>query len=561
MKGKISNIVSIFLIAAIALLLSFWSCSFESVFKNKDSINSDALSRAVNKSAMFLGNIFNDDSVPMDFAKYWNQVTPENGGKWGEVEQSRDQYSWSWQDGAYNYAKSNGIPFKAHCLVWGSQEPNWIGGLSASEQRAEVEEWIMDFGSRYNCDYIDVVNEPLHAKPSYKDAIGGDGSTGWDWVIWAFETAKQYCSGKLLINDYGILNNSSATDNYIQIINLLHDRGLIDGIGVQGHGLEGTSSSTIRSNLDKLAATGLPVFVSEYEVERSDDSQQLTIYQEQFPIFWEHSGVQGVTLWGYIEGNIWKSDAYLLHSNGTERPALTWLMEYVGGVTPTPTPTPTPTVTPTPTPTPTPTSTPTPGTPCDNPTAISIPFTQNGAGEFCWSFSSTPEYINSWNLETLTVNGVDYTNTWVSGNNLPSKINGLYYVYYRGNYRWSHAEIIGTVTPTPTPTVTPPPTPTPTITPTPTPTPTGTPTPTPGTPCDNPTAISIPFTQNGAGEFCWSFSSTPSFINSWNLAELSVNGVDFTNVWVSGSNLPAKINGLYYVYCRGNYAWSHAEIR
>jgi len=97
----------------------------------------------------------------------------------------------------------------------------------------------------------------------------------------------------------------------------------------------------------------------------------------------------------------------------------------------------------------------------------------------------------------------------------------------------------------------------------PTPTPTGTPTPTPtsGTACSNPTSISIPYTQNGAGEFCWSFSSTPNFINSRNLAELSVNGVDYTNQWVSGSNLPATINGLYYVYYRCNYRWSHVEIR
>jgi endoglucanase len=229
------------------------------------------------------------------------------------------------------------------------------------------------------------------------------------------------------------------------------------------------------------------------------------------------------------------------------------------GEGPTPTPTSTPTPTPTPTITPTPTSTPTPtaGIPCDNPTSISIPFTQDGAGEFCWSFSDTPLYINSWNLAELSINGVVYTNKWVSGSNLPAKIDGLYYVYYRGNYRWSHAEIANPMSPTPTPTSTP--TPTPTITPTPTSTPT--PTPTAGIPCDNPTSISIPFTQDGAGEFCWSFSSTPNFINSWNLAELSINGVDYTNKWVSGSNLPAKIDGLYYVYCRGNYRWSHVEIR
>lgn len=120
-----------------------------------------------------------------------------------------------------------------------------------------------------------------------------------------------------------------------------------------------------------------------------------------------------------------------------------------------------------------------------------------------------------------------------------------------------------TPTPTPTPTATPTPTPTPTPTATPSPTPTSTPspTPTPTAPCDNPASVSIPFTYDGAGEYCWLFSTVPQYINSWNLAELTINGVDYTNTWVAGSVLPAAIDGVYYVHYRGNYAWSHVEIR
>jgi hypothetical protein len=233
-----------------------------------------------------------------------------------------------------------------------------------------VEEWIQAVCQRYpDIDFIDVVNEPLHDPPCYKNALGGNGATGWDWVIWSYEKARQYCGdAELHLNDYGILNNSSNTAQYINIVNLLHTRGLIDGIGVQGHGLESTSASTIEANLDSLATTGLPIYVTEYDVDRSNDNQQLQIYQTQFPIFWEHPAVQGVTLWGYIQGQIWKTNAYLIRYNGSERPAMTWLQEYVGGQQPTPTPVPIPTATPIPTPTPapiptaTPMPTPTPGT-------------------------------------------------------------------------------------------------------------------------------------------------------------------------------------------------------
>lgn len=278
----------------------------------------------------FLGNII-ANSVPSTFGTYWNQVTPENSGKWGSVEATRNTMSWGALDAAYNYAQSRGFPFKQHTLVWGSQEPGWMGSLSASAQKAEVEEWIRLFGQRYpNTKFIDVVNEPLHAPASYRNALGGAGATGWDWVIWSFQKARQYCpNAKLLLNDYSILSDNTNTDKYVKLVNLLKSRGLIDGVGEQGHFFETTPLSTLKSNLSKLAATGVPIYISEYDVKFANDTDQLNKYKEQFPIFWTNPAVKGITLWGYIQGQIWRADAYLLRSNGTERPALKWLKTYV----------------------------------------------------------------------------------------------------------------------------------------------------------------------------------------------------------------------------------------
>lgn len=278
----------------------------------------------------FLGNIYYGSSEPRNFSLYWNQVTPENAGKWGEVERVRDRYSWDKLDSAYRYAKEHGFPFKEHTLIWGSQQPRWISSLPPDEQREEVEEWIRELCTRYpDLDMVDVVNEPLHDPPPYKDALGGDGATGWDWVVWAFRTADKYCSGVKILNDYGILNSTRNTDRMIGIARILQDHGISVAIGCQGHGLEGTTAHTIKSNLDRIAEAGFPVYITEYDVDCSDDALQLRIYQELFPVFWEHPAVRGVTLWGYVQGKIWKKNAYLLRSDGTERPALTWLMQYV----------------------------------------------------------------------------------------------------------------------------------------------------------------------------------------------------------------------------------------
>ena len=405
---------------------------------------------AAAQSTKFLGNIYYGGREPLNFSKYWNQVSPENEGKWGSVEQSRDQYNWGPLDSAYNYAKSKGYPFKHHNFVWGSQQPSWINSLSAADQRAEVEEWIHDVCARYpNLAMIDVVNEPLHDKPAYRAALGGEGSTGWDWVIWTFQTARTHCgSAKLILNDYGIINNDSATTQYITLVNLLKSRNLIDGVADEGHGFENTPLSTLRNNLNRLIATGVPFYLTEYEAAIANDSQQLQIFQQQIPLFWDNPAVAGVTLWGYVQGQHWKADGYLLHTDGSERPALTWLMNYTKNNQVTPTPiTPTP-VTPTPvtvtpiTPTPlTPTPvTPTPGSGTCSPVTrtITAPFTYDGAGTFCWQLTSAPSYINSWNLTSLKINGVDFTNRWA--NALPPAINGSWYVSYSGQYGWSHFE-------------------------------------------------------------------------------------------------------------------------
>ena len=289
-------------------------------------------------------------STDANFINYWTQLTPENAGKWGSVGTSTDTAQWSWSglDAAYNYAKNNDLIFKGHNLIWGAQQPSWISGLDSAQQISYIETWIRMVGQRYpDMDMIDVVNEPLNGhnppdggngRANYKEALGGNGATGWDWVIKSFELARKYLPNtKLLLNDYGIINSNSATTSYLQIINLLKDRGLIDGIGVQGHRfeLESADTNTIKSNLDKLGATGLPVYISEFDLGNlsntgtPDDNQQLQLYQKVFPILWKSQAVKGITFWGYIEGKTWQTTAYLVRADGTARPALLWLAQYV----------------------------------------------------------------------------------------------------------------------------------------------------------------------------------------------------------------------------------------
>ena len=286
----------------------------------------------------WVGNVIhNAFSIRSDFAQFWNQVTPENDGKWGSVESSPGVYNWTALDNDYDYSNQNGFPFKEHNLIWGSQYPSFIASLDSADLYQEIANWIKNCGQRYpEAAFCDVVNEPIHTPlpANYKTALGGNGRTGWDWVINAFKLARQYWSPntKLLINEYSVINSSSSNSQYLQIINLLKDSSLVDGIGVQAHSFEvatgGASVSALKTNLDKLAATGLPIYISEFGINDTNDLHQLFDYQRIFPMLYEDPGVKGITLWGYTFGETWEQYAYL-DSLGVERPALQWLSTFL----------------------------------------------------------------------------------------------------------------------------------------------------------------------------------------------------------------------------------------
>ena len=133
----------------------------------------------------FLGNIYSS-SIPDDFGNYWNQITPENAAKWGTVEGVRDVYNWDDLDTGYNYALEQNIPLKLHTLISGSQQPSFLAALDSASQYNEIIEWMRLVGERYpKASLVDVVTAPIAMPggdqyPSYYEALGGSGETGWD---------------------------------------------------------------------------------------------------------------------------------------------------------------------------------------------------------------------------------------------------------------------------------------------------------------------------------------------------------------------------------------------
>ncbi|WP_437580959.1 endo-1,4-beta-xylanase [Sorangium sp. So ce887] len=281
----------------------------------------------------FVGNITTNGAVRDDFIQYWDQITPELEGRWTSIERSRGVRDWSRLDAVYRYAQANGIPFMQYNFVWGEASLSWLGNLSAEEQRQAVRDWMQAFCERYpDTDSIIVVNEPPpHTTPVFKNAIGGDGESGHDWIVNSFKWAREFCPGStLILNDYNNIEYESEHKRFVELVKTLLDAGApIDALGAQAHDAYKIETSTVKGYIDGLAATGLPVYITEYDISLSDDDAQRRVMEEQLTMFYNHSAVKGITLWGYVVGSTWRDNTGLLHPDGTLRPALAWLMDFL----------------------------------------------------------------------------------------------------------------------------------------------------------------------------------------------------------------------------------------
>lgn len=279
----------------------------------------------------FVGNITTANKVDangLSYAKYWDQITPENAGKWGSVQRSGGgAFNWATLDAIYDYSEKNNIIFKEHTFVWGAQQP---GGTPTAE---DVKTWMKEFCKRYpNTKLIDVVNEPPpHTTPSYVSNLGGGTNGDWKWITNAFIYAREACPKAILIlNDYNNIEYSGENKHFIDIVKAIKAGGApIDAVGCQAHDVAKFPIANAKTMLDKLdAETGLPIYITEYDASFSDDNAQLEVYKSQFAVFLNTSYIKGITIWGWIYGQTWGPAASSGLVKGTTfRPAMTWLME------------------------------------------------------------------------------------------------------------------------------------------------------------------------------------------------------------------------------------------
>ena len=350
------------------------------------------------------------DQVSEDVAlakAQFNQITAENDMKWQLIHprEGADGYDFGPADAFVEFGVKHGMQVVGHTLVWHAQTPNWVfagtnpppatadgtpnaaapaapatpasspsaptnevgrrrpgpgfGGFgrytgpraSREELLQRMRDHIHTVVGRYKgrVKVWDVVNE----------AIADGGATnvlrnslwleiiGPDFIAKAFEYAREADPDAVLrYNDYG-LENPVKRRKLLTLIRSLREQGVpVHAIGSQAHVNVGTSFETMDQALTEMATLGLPIHITELDVNSTEGGQRSTgadvaanaaatqgglvenadqrladAYAGLFRAFLKHrDAVKMVTFWGVNDAVSWRARGKPLLFDGENRP-------------------------------------------------------------------------------------------------------------------------------------------------------------------------------------------------------------------------------------------------
>ncbi|MFG2357421.1 endo-1,4-beta-xylanase [Streptomyces sp. NPDC048521] len=268
----------------------------------------------------------------------FTSVTPENEMKWDAVEPSRGSFNFSSADQIVSHAQSRGMKVRGHTLVWHSQLPGWVSGLSATDLRTAMNNHINQVMAHYKgkIHSWDVVNEAFQDGSSgarrsspFQDKLGNG------FIEEAFRTARAADpAAKLCYNDYNTDGVNAKSNAVYTMVKDFKARGVpIDCVGFQSHF---NSASPVpadyQSNLQRFADLGVDVQITELDIEGSGTSQA-TSYSNVVKACLAVTRCTGITVWGITDKYSWRSSGtpLLFDSNYNKKPAYTTVLTTLGG--------------------------------------------------------------------------------------------------------------------------------------------------------------------------------------------------------------------------------------
>ena len=247
-----------------------------------------------------------------------------------------DQVEWYWNEGRLGneeysdadrmaqFCRDNDIKMRGHAVFWANKQytPKWAKKLSDTDFRTAVETRLKNVVERYKDDFLhwDVNNEDMHF--DYFRGRLGDSITKWMYD----EIHKIDPDCVLLPNEYNIISEYSEINEYkTHIQNQLNAGVAIGAIGLQAHfgqgfGLKDTvdgivDPDKVYGHYETLSTLNLPLWVTEFDCPNADENDRADNLEKFYRISFSHANVDGIIMWGFMEGHHWRVQCQLMNSD------------------------------------------------------------------------------------------------------------------------------------------------------------------------------------------------------------------------------------------------------
>ncbi len=253
-------------------------------------------------------------------AKHFNAAVHENAFKWHSCERAATSgFDYSTAEAIYQWCAENDISMRGHCIFWATDRyiQDWVKKLDNRALRQVVNRRAHDATSRFRgrIEEFDLNNELIFGD-FYRRALGGG------IIKEMAESAKRGNPNAVLyLNEQGALAGGNA-DKYVKLIRQTLDAGVpIEGIGCQGHFGGMFDPEHVQETLDRLGRFNLPIKITEYDLNSSDEQLKAKHLRTFYEICFAHPAVEGIMMWGFWEGAHWRPKAALWKRDWSETPA------------------------------------------------------------------------------------------------------------------------------------------------------------------------------------------------------------------------------------------------
>ena len=283
-------------------------------------------------------HLFDDPSVsetPTDAANsrridstLFNQGSLGNSLKWNHWEVLNERNALTYP--ALQWYRNNDIRIRGHNLIW----PSWgvmppdVQGLAndPAALRTRIDNHITDeaSGTRGLVDEWDVINEP-YSEHNVQDILGQGEMDSWFRLARAADPTAQ-----LFLNDYGLVEDNGwqtrHQDYVYDTVRGMLSRGVpIQGVGLESHfgahgGLELTPPEDLLPIVDRFAALGLKVGITEFDVATDDQQLQADYTRDFMTMMFSDPHVTEISNFGNWAGNIYNPLVALYNTDWSAKP-------------------------------------------------------------------------------------------------------------------------------------------------------------------------------------------------------------------------------------------------